>query len=116
MARKKIANVAVDPRTGTMSAATLECRADRHALNRVPMGPKRRAELAALGQVEKHMVCTRPGCSYSRTSVYDVRERVQVSSKTTYGEGYLMGREHAGTGRLLSLDAFIALLDRTGEL
>lgn len=98
-----------------MTAAALECRDIGHAWSRVPMGPSRRKQLAGLGQVEKVQVCGR--CPARKTQIIDIIERMRVGSpKIEYGEGYLIPREFAGTGRLPRMAAFIASLERTGDL
>lgn len=113
MARKP--RTEVDPRTETMSAEALECRDLGHAWRRQIMGPKRRAELARLGQVEKIQLCTR--CDTVKTTLWDIVERCPVSSpRSVYADGYLMSSEYAGTGRLSRADAFVASLVRSGEL
>lgn len=117
MSRKnRIAGIEPDPRTETMTNTALECRDVGHAWARVPMGPKRRLELARLGQVEKIQVCDR-GCGTEKTQIIDVVERTRVGSpRSRYGEGYRITGEYAGSGRLPRMDAFIASLVRSGEL
>lgn len=115
MGRRRQLSVEVDERTSGMSEVALTCRAIGHAYNIVPMGPKRRAELAQLGQVERILVCGR--CTKSTTTVYDLYERIQVgSSKSEYPDGYLIPAEYSGQGRLRRLDALVARLASTGDI
>lgn len=75
------------------------------------MGPQRRAELARLGQVEVVKVCSR--CGTEETFLFDVAERIKVGgSKRKYPEGYLIGKDFTGSGRLAQGDAFVASLVR----
>lgn len=113
--RARKAAIEVDHRTEGMTAAALECRDVGHAWDRQVMGPKRRAELARLGQAEKIQICSRCGCE--KTTLWDVVERRPISHpRTNYPEGYLMNGDHAGSGRLSRAEAYIASLVRTGEL
>lgn len=119
MAKRRSVGIQVDDRTATMSVTSLKCRSKGHWMDGVPlpMGPKQRAELAAHGLEERTFVCRRPGCTYSTSDTVNLLERVVVKGKSSYGENkkdYLMAPEHAGTGRISRLEAYIALRSRRG--
>jgi hypothetical protein len=104
--------IIVDERTAEMTADVLACRGFlRHSWDFVPMGPKRRAELAGDGQVEVVKVCSR--CGTDEKFLYNVRERTRVTRpRRHYPKGYLIPREYAGSGRLPQGEAFVAQLVR----
>lgn len=90
--------IQIDERTRTMPAEALECRSSGHAWQRVPLSAARRLELLQRGETETIRICTR--CRSRRTDVYELPSFATLYSKIDYSDGYLIAKEHQGSGRL----------------
>jgi hypothetical protein len=97
----------VDDRTTEMSADHLLCRGFRHKRTPVPPGPKRRAELAKVGQIELRQTCER--CGHTTYEVLDYDGATISRWADPYPPGYLLP---SGSGRLRAGRAKVAWLAR----
>lgn len=97
MATKRF-KITIDARTRHMTGEALMCRAVNHPWQRTPLTPSRKRELLRNGQTETVWHCLR--CGSRRTDRFTLPDFDTVSSKIEYAEGYLVGKEFAGSGKL----------------
>lgn len=95
---KPVAVVQLDERVAGMTAAVLYCRGRVHLWDEVPTDSTRRAELAAMRQIQIDEICR--SCKSKRTTIFDVWGSYVRRPTITYDPDFELPAEFRGQGRV----------------
>jgi hypothetical protein len=93
-----LAVVILDDRVRSMPTNVLNCRGRLHRWDEVPTESTRRAELAALLQIQVDEICS--SCKSKRITVFDIHGSYVKRPTISYDPDFDVPAEFKGTGRI----------------